>query len=364
MLAIWFSVFLLDISTRHLRYHCMFGCCKLPLLDLMLRHHWLLLRMRALAWLPSCDLVISFWLLDICIISLKFGLKNNKFFQISWCIFFCHHCIYVISCHTLHRNCAHQLDMASTVNWLYYCYVHRKNHIGSCNSHSSGGDQLDCLHFLGCKERPWLQLPGPLPVWSSYGADGVLAYPGWAAAPYAPCIFLQMDIAKLLSITLVRACDILMTLCWQIFFPLGKISVMIYGAVASIIFCGYIIFDTDNIIKRYSYDEYIWAAVSLYLDIINLFLNLMQLLRAADSWAHLSPARLDLSPLACAYQKIHECPQIPGRHVQSLSVNSAVRRLHPMSCFLASWTMQCVIKLSCTMKNMLTGALWLQDTWI
>ncbi|KAI4985510.1 hypothetical protein ZWY2020_018140 [Hordeum vulgare] len=69
----------------------------------------------------------------------------------------------------------------------------------------------------------------------------------------------------------------------QIFFPLGKISVMIYGAVASIIFCGYIIFDTDNIIKRYTYDEYIWAAVSLYLDIINLFLNLMQILRAADS---------------------------------------------------------------------------------
>ncbi|KAF7061491.1 hypothetical protein CFC21_068183 [Triticum aestivum] len=69
----------------------------------------------------------------------------------------------------------------------------------------------------------------------------------------------------------------------QIFFPLGKISTMIYGAVASIIFCGYIIFDTDNIIKRHTYDEYIWAAVSLYLDIINLFLNLMQILRAADS---------------------------------------------------------------------------------
>jgi FtsH-binding integral membrane protein len=58
---------------------------------------------------------------------------------------------------------------------------------------------------------------------------------------------------------------------------------MIYGGIASLIFCGYIIYDTDNIIKRYSYDEYIWAAVSLYLDIINLFLSLMQVLRAADS---------------------------------------------------------------------------------
>lgn len=71
--------------------------------------------------------------------------------------------------------------------------------------------------------------------------------------------------------------------CVQIFFPLGKISVMIYGCVASIIFCGYIVYDTDNLIKRHSYDEYIWAAVSLYLDVINLFLSLLSLLRAADS---------------------------------------------------------------------------------
>lgn len=70
----------------------------------------------------------------------------------------------------------------------------------------------------------------------------------------------------------------------QILFPLGRLSVMIYGCLASIIFCGYIIYDTDNLIKRYSYDEYIWAAVSLYLDIINLFLALLTVFRAADSW--------------------------------------------------------------------------------
>lgn len=69
----------------------------------------------------------------------------------------------------------------------------------------------------------------------------------------------------------------------QIFFPLGKISVMIYGGLASIIFCGYIIYDTDNLIKRYRYDEYIWAAVALYLDVINLFLSVLNFLRAADS---------------------------------------------------------------------------------
>ncbi|KAL7583963.1 protein LIFEGUARD 2 [Lactuca sativa] len=69
----------------------------------------------------------------------------------------------------------------------------------------------------------------------------------------------------------------------QIFFPLGKISVMIYGCLASIVFCGYIVYDTDNLIKRYTYDEYIWASISLYLDIINLFLSLLTVFRAADS---------------------------------------------------------------------------------
>ncbi|VAH84995.1 unnamed protein product [Triticum turgidum subsp. durum] len=69
----------------------------------------------------------------------------------------------------------------------------------------------------------------------------------------------------------------------QILFPLGKLSHMIYGALAALIFSGYIVYDTGNIIKRYTYDEYVWAAVSLYLDIINLFLALLTLFRAGDS---------------------------------------------------------------------------------
>ncbi|KAK2402092.1 protein LIFEGUARD [Trifolium repens] len=65
-------------------------------------------------------------------------------------------------------------------------------------------------------------------------------------------------------------------------FPLEKLSHMIYGCLASIIFCGYIVYDTNNLIKRFSYDQYIWAAVSLYLDIINLFLSLLTIFRASN----------------------------------------------------------------------------------
>lgn len=69
----------------------------------------------------------------------------------------------------------------------------------------------------------------------------------------------------------------------QVLFPLGKTSVMIYGCLGAIIFCAYIVYDTDNLIKRYTYDAYIWAAVALYLDIINLFLSLLTIFRAADA---------------------------------------------------------------------------------
>ncbi|XP_057474990.1 protein LIFEGUARD 2-like [Actinidia eriantha] len=68
----------------------------------------------------------------------------------------------------------------------------------------------------------------------------------------------------------------------QCFFPLSRSFSVIYGVLASIIFCGYIIYDTDNLIKRHTYDEYIWASVSLYLDIINLFLALLTIFRATD----------------------------------------------------------------------------------
>lgn len=78
-------------------------------------------------------------------------------------------------------------------------------------------------------------------------------------------------------------CWILVISSFQIFFPLGKISEMIYGCLASVIFCGYIVYDTDNLIKRYTYDDYIWASVSLYLDIINLFLSLLSIFRAVDN---------------------------------------------------------------------------------
>ncbi|KAL2453789.1 BI1-like protein [Abeliophyllum distichum] len=69
----------------------------------------------------------------------------------------------------------------------------------------------------------------------------------------------------------------------QMFFPLGPTSVAIYGAFSAIIFSGYIIYDTYNLIKHFTYDEYIWASVTLYLDVLNLFLTILRMMRQGEN---------------------------------------------------------------------------------
>ncbi|KAJ7954986.1 BI1-like protein [Quillaja saponaria] len=68
----------------------------------------------------------------------------------------------------------------------------------------------------------------------------------------------------------------------QLFFPLGPTSNAVIGGFGAVLFSGYIIYDTDNLIKRFTYDQYIWASVTLYLDILNLFLTILRMLRQSD----------------------------------------------------------------------------------
>ncbi|KAL0459493.1 UNVERIFIED_CONTAM: protein LIFEGUARD 2 [Sesamum latifolium] len=75
---------------------------------------------------------------------------------------------------------------------------------------------------------------------------------------------------------------LLMFSIFQIFFPMGKFSETIYSGLTVIIFCAYIIYDTENLIKRNSYNDYIWASVALYLDILNIFLQLLKIFMAKD----------------------------------------------------------------------------------
>lgn len=69
----------------------------------------------------------------------------------------------------------------------------------------------------------------------------------------------------------------------QIFFPFGPASNAVIGGFGALVFSGFIVYDTENLIKRHTYDEYIWASVGLYLDILNLFLTILNMLRQNDN---------------------------------------------------------------------------------
>ncbi|CAA7040791.1 unnamed protein product [Microthlaspi erraticum] len=102
------------------------------------------------------------------------------------------------------------------------------------------------------------------------------AYTFWAAKKGKDFSFLGPILFTSLIILVV-------TSFIQMVFPLGPTSVAVYGAFSALVFCGYIVYDTDNLIKRFTYDEYILASVALYLDILNLFLTILRILRQGDN---------------------------------------------------------------------------------
>jgi FtsH-binding integral membrane protein len=67
------------------------------------------------------------------------------------------------------------------------------------------------------------------------------------------------------------------------FFPYNSKAELAYGVVAALIFSGYILVDTQLIMRHYHVEEEIAAAISLYLDIINLFLAILRILNSQQN---------------------------------------------------------------------------------
>ncbi|OBZ85341.1 Bax inhibitor 1 [Choanephora cucurbitarum] len=68
----------------------------------------------------------------------------------------------------------------------------------------------------------------------------------------------------------------------QIFFPFSKTIQLAIAVGAVVVFSGYILFDTYLIFNKYSAEDYIVASVSLYLDVINLFLRILEVLELSS----------------------------------------------------------------------------------
>jgi FtsH-binding integral membrane protein len=63
-----------------------------------------------------------------------------------------------------------------------------------------------------------------------------------------------------------------------LFFPWSKTIDAVYAGAGALIFSGYILFDTWMLMNRLTPDDWVIACVSLYLDVLNLFLNILRLL--------------------------------------------------------------------------------------
>jgi FtsH-binding integral membrane protein len=67
------------------------------------------------------------------------------------------------------------------------------------------------------------------------------------------------------------------------FFPYSSKMELGYGIVGALIFSAYILVDTQLVMRHYHVEEEIAAAISLYLDIINLFLSILRILNSQQN---------------------------------------------------------------------------------
>ena len=67
------------------------------------------------------------------------------------------------------------------------------------------------------------------------------------------------------------------------FFPSSSGVELGYGIVSALIFSGYILVDTQLVMRHYHVEEEIAAAISLYLDVINLFLSILRILNSSQN---------------------------------------------------------------------------------
>ncbi|KAI1211963.1 transmembrane BAX inhibitor motif-containing protein [Annulohypoxylon truncatum] len=67
------------------------------------------------------------------------------------------------------------------------------------------------------------------------------------------------------------------------FLPYSSTGELIYGGLAALVFSGYILVDTQLVMRKHHVEEEIAAAISLYLDILNLFLAILRILNSQNN---------------------------------------------------------------------------------
>jgi FtsH-binding integral membrane protein len=74
------------------------------------------------------------------------------------------------------------------------------------------------------------------------------------------------------------ACTMIFLVWGIVISIIGYQSIYLYSLFGAILFCGWLIYDTYNVINRLDLeDEWILGVISLYLDVLNIFLYILQL---------------------------------------------------------------------------------------
>lgn len=76
--------------------------------------------------------------------------------------------------------------------------------------------------------------------------------------------------------------SIIMLLWGLVSMLLGFHMGFVYGACGAVLMSGYILYDTSNIMRRLGPDDYVIAAIEIYIDVITLFLYILQMLSSND----------------------------------------------------------------------------------
>ncbi|KAJ3634345.1 hypothetical protein MTP99_011227 [Tenebrio molitor] len=89
------------------------------------------------------------------------------------------------------------------------------------------------------------------------------------------------DFSTMYSGLFAGLCILLVGGFMQVFFHSNTFEI-IYSLGGAFLFCLFIIFDTQMLMKTLSAEEYILATINLYLDIVNLFLYILRILQAMN----------------------------------------------------------------------------------
>ncbi|RAL68487.1 hypothetical protein DID88_007215 [Monilinia fructigena] len=145
---------------------------------------------------------------------------------------------------------------------------------------------LSSVSFFSKSYKDWIQSNTWMLWISMFGAIGFMLLTYWKRKSYPTnLLFLggftaleAYSISVIVSTFDSRIVLQAVLLTAGIFVALTLTVELIYSGIAALIFSGYILVDTQLIMRHYHVEEEIAAAISLYLDIINLFLAILRIL--------------------------------------------------------------------------------------